>query len=211
MSFWTQAYSSCRGLGTEHFVPARDGHICASIAVRFQNGSTIERVAEVGLAAPDRIGLVPGMTIKKALLGTAVLTGSALWVGRGILTRRLTKGDSESDEFSLAAVIGGAERASTATALRRGRVIAACGGVELDLRGAKLDPAGAELLVEAYLGGVQVRVPNEWRIAVEAHSTSGGVETNVAQPDDLPDDAPNLRVEAIARLGGVMITAETDE
>ena len=123
------------------------------------------------------------MTIKRGLLATVVVTGSSLWVARAILTRRLTKGDSESDEFSLAAVIGGAERVSRATALRRGRVVAACGGVDLDLRAAKLDPAGAELRVE----------------------------TNVAQPDDLPDDAPNLRVEAIARLGGVVITAETDE
>jgi len=149
------------------------------------------------------------MTIKKKLLATPVLTGLALSVARGILTRRLTKGDSESDEFSLAAVFGGAERASTASALRHGRVIAACGGVDLDLRGARLDPAGAELLVEAYLGGVQVRVPNEWRVDVEATSTSGGVETRLAKPEDLPDDAPKLRVEAIARLGGVYITAET--
>ena len=148
------------------------------------------------------------MTIKKALLATGILAGSTLWVARAILTRRLTEGDAESDEFSLAAVIGGVERASTATALRRGRVVAACGGVDLDLRGAKLDPAGADLLVAAYLGGVQVRVPNEWRVAVEADAKKGGVETKVAQPDDLPDDAPNLHVEAIARLGGVMITGE---
>jgi hypothetical protein len=150
------------------------------------------------------------MTIKKALLGTAVLTGAVIWVGRKTLTRRLTEGDSESDEFSLAAVIGGTERACTASALRRGRVVAACGGVDLDLRGAKLDPAGAELVVEAYLGGVQVRVPNEWRVAVEAPSTKGAVEAKVAQPDDLPEDAPKLRVKAIARLGGILVTAEPD-
>ena len=149
--------------------------------------------------------------MKRALLATAVVTGSALWVARAILMRRLTEGDAESDEFSLATVIGGVERASTATALRRGRVVAACGGVDLDLRGAKLDPAGAELLVEAYLGGVQVRVRHEWRVAVDAHATKGGIETKVAEPNDLPGDAPNLHVEAIARLGGVLITAETDE
>ncbi len=149
--------------------------------------------------------------MKRALLATAVVTGSALWVARAVLTRRLTEGDAESDEFSLATVIGGVERASTATALRRGRVVAACGGVDLDLRGAKLDPAGAELLVEAYLGGVQVRVRHEWRVAVDAQATKGGIETKVAEPDDLPGDAPHLRVEAIARLGGVVITAETDE
>jgi hypothetical protein len=151
------------------------------------------------------------MTTKKTLLGTAVVTGLALAVARQVVTRRLTEGDSDSDEFSLAAVIGGAERTSTATALRHGRVVAACGGVDLDLRAAKLDPAGAELLVEAYLGGVQVRVPNEWRVAVATQVTGGGVETNVAEPDALPEDAPTLHVEAIARLGGIVVTAPTGE
>jgi hypothetical protein len=151
------------------------------------------------------------MTIKKKLLSAAVLTGLAVCVTRGVLTRRLTVGDSESDEFSLAAVIGGAERASTATALRRGRVVAVVGGVDLDLRKAKLDPAGAELLLEAYVGGVQVRVPNEWRVDIETDSTGGGVEAKVAEPDDLPADAPNLRVKIVARLGGAVVTADTGD
>ena len=43
--------------------------------------------------------------------------------------------------------------------------------------------------MEAYLGRVQVRVPPEWRIAVDAHATKGGVETKVTEPDDLPGDA----------------------
>ena len=152
-----------------------------------------------------------GVTKKKTLATAAILTGSALVVARRILMRRLTEGDAESDEFSLAAVVGGTERASTATALRHGRVVAACGGIDLDLRAAKLDPAGAELLVEAYLGGVQVRVPNDWRIDIETQSTGGGVEANVAATDTLPADAPTLRVEAIARLGGVLVTADTGE
>lgn len=151
------------------------------------------------------------MATKKTLLGTAVMTGFALAVARQVVTRRLTEGDSESNEFSLAAVIGGAERASTATALRHGRVVAACGGVDLDLRAAKLDPAGAELLVEAYLGGVNVRVPNEWRVAVDTRSSAGGVETNVAELETLPDDSPMLHVEAIARLGGIVVTAALGE
>jgi hypothetical protein len=48
------------------------------------------------------------MTIKKALLATAVVTGSALWIAREILTRRLTEGHAESDEFSLAGLAGSA-------------------------------------------------------------------------------------------------------
>jgi hypothetical protein len=58
---------------------------------------------------------------------------------------------------------------------------------------------------------VQVRVPHGWLVDVEATSTSGGVETRVAKREDLPDDAPKLRVEAIARFGGVLVTADPDE
>ena len=125
--------------------------------------------------------------------------------------RRLTEGDSESNEFSVAAIIGGVDRVSTASSLRRGRVVAAVGGVNLDLREATLDPAGADLRVEAYVGGVQVTVPNTWRVPVEWEAVMGGVEANVPEPDGLPEDAPTLRIDAVARVGGLMVTAEKEE
>jgi hypothetical protein len=152
------------------------------------------------------------MRAKTAFKGAAtgvVLTGAAVLVARGILVRRFTEGDSESDEFSVAAIMGGVDRSSTASALRRGRVVAAVGGVNLDLREATLNPAGADLRVEAYVGGVQVSVPNTWRVQVQSEAAMGGVEANVPEPDDLPEDAPTLRIDAIARVGGVMVTAET--
>ena len=125
--------------------------------------------------------------------------------------RRLTEGDAESNEFAVAAIIGGVDRTSTASALRSGRVVAAVGGVNLDLRQATLDPAGADLRVEAYAGGVQVSVPNTWRVPVRSDAAMGGVEASVPEPADLPEDAPTLRIEAMARFGGVMVTAETQE
>ena len=150
-------------------------------------------------------------TAFKGAAAGAVLTGVAVGVARTILVRRLTEGDSESDAFSVAAIIGGVDRTSTASALRRGHVVAAVGGVNLDLREATLDPAGADLRVEAYVGGVQVSVPNTWRIPVHWEAVMGGVEASVPEPDDLPEDAPTLRIEAMARFGGVMVTAETQE
>lgn len=142
--------------------------------------------------------------------GMVVLFTTLLWgVGR-LWARRYTEGEAASDEFSLAAICGGAERTSTARALRRGRVVAVCGGIELDLREAALDPDGAELLVQATMGGVQVIVPGTWRVSVDADAKAGGVETHVTSPDELPDDAPELRVRAVARMGGVMVTTEGD-
>jgi hypothetical protein len=44
-------------------------------------------------------------------------------------------------------------------------------------------------------------------VLVEDRAKLGGVDTRVTPPEELPDDAPTLRVEATARLGGVAIKA----
>ena len=135
----------------------------------------------------------------------AVLVG--LWALGQMLARRRTIGDEASDEFELAAYFGGAQRRSTATSLRRGVVRVCCGGVDLDLREAVLDPAGATLVLSATWGGVNVVVPPGWRVLVEDRSSLGGVDVHVAPPEELPDDAPELRVDVTARMGGVAIKA----
>ncbi len=131
-----------------------------------------------------------------------------LWGVGQLLARRSTEGDAASDEFSLAAIFGGAERVSTATALRRGRCLAVCGGVQLDLREAMLDPAGAELRIDATFGGVQVLVPATWRVTADVEAMAGGVDLRVTPPGELPEDAPALRVLGAARMGGVQVTTE---
>ncbi len=141
-------------------------------------------------------------------IGTTVaLLVGALWAAGQVLARRRTVGDATSDEFELAVYFGGAERASTAGSLRRGVVRVCCGGVDLDLRGAVLDPGGATLELSPLCGGVNVRVPRTWRVIVDDRSTLGGVDARVTPHAELPDDAPVLRVAASARLGGVALKA----
>jgi hypothetical protein len=132
---------------------------------------------------------------------------TVLWgVGR-LLSQRLSYGDSDADEFSIATICGGVDRTSTAQSLRQGDVLACMGGVDLDLTGVTLDPAGAELAVRAVMGGVQVTVPGTWRVTVEAEQRAGGVETRVTPLEDLPADAPSLDVTATVVMGGVVVTA----
>lgn len=139
---------------------------------------------------------------------TAVLVVlGALWALGQALARRRAVGDESSDEFELASYLGGASWTSTATSLRRGVVRVCCGGVDLDLRPAALDPSGATLELSVTWGGVNVTVPGAWRVLVENRSTLGGVDVRVTPPDQLPDDAPLLHVSASARLGGVAIRA----
>jgi hypothetical protein len=124
-----------------------------------------------------------------------------------VLARRRTVGDETSDEFAIAVYVGGVERTCRATALRRGNVSVVCGGVDLDLREAVLDPEGASLELSATWGGINVTVPAEWHVVVEQRAVLGGVDANVTAPEELPDDAPALRIGAAARLGGVAIRA----
>ena len=136
----------------------------------------------------------------------AVLAG--LWAVGQVLARRRTVGDETSDEFAIAVFVGGLQRVCKATSLRSGSVSVVLGGVELDLREATLAPGGADLDLSATLGGVNVTVPSDWRVVVEDRATLGGVEALVTDPEELPDDAPLLRVAAGARLGGVSIITD---
>ena len=136
----------------------------------------------------------------------AVLVG--LWALGQVLARRRTVRRRGVGRVRARGLL---RRASSGKAARRpfgrGGVRVCCGGVDLDLREAALDPAGATLELSATWGGVNVVVPPGWRVLVEDRSSLGGVDARVAPPDELPDDAPELRVDVTARMGGVAIKA----
>lgn len=142
-----------------------------------------------------RIGIV--------ILGIQVL---AALTGR-VLSKRLERGDEHSDDFQVAAVLGGKKFRSQARGLRSGTVISSLGGVDLDLRDATLDPDGASLELKATMGGFQVTVPSEWAIDLQDDSVAGGFEVDVTPPEDLPEDAPKLHIHAVATMGGGKITS----
>jgi hypothetical protein len=78
------------------------------------------------------------------------------------------------------------------------------GGVAVDLREAKLAP-DARLTIGALFGGVDVKVPPEWRIVSTARAFAGGVSDNVPEPED--PEAPTLTVESTTAFGGISIRA----
>jgi len=114
-------------------------------------------------------------------------------------------GDENDDEFSVVAGASGSVFQSRAANLREGRVLAVMGGVELDLGDARVD-AGATLDVKAFMGGVDVIVPQEWRVELMSNAVFGGV-ANRTNPDGRGDDAPLLLVRAHAIMGGIEIHA----
>jgi hypothetical protein len=168
----------------------------------------LRQTSALGFRTHRATGVVACKTwaVRVVLRLTVVLT--ALWGVGKLLAGRLTEGDEASDELSIATVFGGLERTSRATSLRHGSVLVCCGGVQLDLREATLDPAGCRLVVRALMGGVQVVVPAAWRVIVDAETQLGGVDARVTPAETLPEDAPTLHVEVVARMGGVALRSD---
>jgi len=137
------------------------------------------------------------------LLFGVVATG---WAS-AVAVRKLVPayGGESDDEFSIVTGASGSEFQSTASGLREGRILAVMGGVELDLTDAGID-AGATLDVKAFMGGVDVIVPQDWRVELISSSVFGGV-VNRTDPDDSRGDAPLLLVRAQAIMGGIEIHA----
>lgn len=124
------------------------------------------------------------------------------------LSKKMTSGDAMSDEFKLAAILTGKQFKSASPDLKTGTVVSTMGGVDIDLREATLDPAGAYLDLTATMGGIRVVVSDEWAVDVDAEAKAGGCETRTTPLATLPEDAPRLNVHAVARMGGVLVTTE---
>ena len=140
------------------------------------------------------------------LMGASV----AAWVASVVATARLTRGDGNSDDFQVATIMNGGEFYSYAAALRTGAAITVMGGVRVDLRGATLDPSGASLELNTFVGGLEVLVPEDWAVEVDQEVRGGDLKVDVTPLDDLPEDAPRLRIRTVLRFGGAEITAKAN-
>lgn len=110
----------------------------------------------------------------------------------------------EGDDLRVSAVLSGLQRRVESRSFRGGKADAVLGGLDLDLTRASLAEGRATLELTAVMGGIDVRVPREWGIALDATPILGGI-------DDLTHPVPEaerkgvLTIKATAILGGIDI------
>ena len=117
-----------------------------------------------------------------------------------------SRGETESDEVALVAIFDGIDLESSASAFRGGSMFAWFGGISVDLRAAKLSADGAHLDLHALNGGIEIRVPEGWRVRSSLRAVAGGVDARAPEPEAA--DAPTLTLDGFALFGGVAITAK---
>ncbi len=111
--------------------------------------------------------------------------------------------DDSSSTINAFALLGGYKRSSDAQDFRGGEATAIMGGCELDLRRASIKEGEAVLNLVAIMGGVEISVPEDWRVVMQGVPILGGYEDKTRQPG--PESTKRLVVRGYAVMGGVEI------
>jgi len=111
--------------------------------------------------------------VYRATQGPGATMGGLFGAGKNATT----EGDApDGDVISGVAVWAGIDRKSNAQSFRGGDFTAWMGGGEIDLRGAQTAPDGAVFEVFVLMGGLEIRVPEDWRVVNEIFAFMGGTE-----------------------------------
>jgi hypothetical protein len=154
------------------------------------------------LDVADLISFNPGDLIP---LGVAVLGGKLVL---DALDRRSSKRDTPTDDpsaiVSAFAFMAGVKRQSSALAFRGGDTSAIMGGIELDLRNAKIAD-GEEAVIDAFAwwGGVEIAVPENWRVVGKVVPLMGGFEDKTRGTSN--GTGPVLIVRGVALMGAIEV------
>jgi predicted membrane protein len=111
-------------------------------------------------------------------------------------------GDAAST-LSTIAVWAGIERKVTSVTFRGGDVTAIMGGAEIDLRPARMEGGHAVLDVTVLWGGVDLYVPADWRVSVEALPLLAGIEDSTQAPAG--EARGHLVVRGVVLMGGLEV------
>ena len=114
--------------------------------------------------------------------------------------------------------MGGLARGNNSAHFRGGDLVAVMGGVDLDLRQARITEGPAVIDAFAFWGGIDIKVPEEWTVRVEGVPLLGAFEDSTHRPVEreeavvLDDEPPvaipkvpsqELVVKRFADMGGV--------
>jgi len=186
-------------------VHAHAGH--SAVAVPCHRFMRQSRVAIPGEAEDGMGRLIKRLVV--LWIGFMTVAAAAAAVGAQAAKRHLVpSGEPDSDEVTLVGIFEPVSFASTAQHFRGGTLVCWYGGGVIDLRGATLDPAGAELTIRAIFGGAQILVPDDWQVTTSVVGIFGGAG-DARSRFTRPAGAPRLLIDGLAIFGGIGITSQS--
>jgi predicted membrane protein len=184
-------------------------------------GSTLAKwwpVAVIGLglvAMIDQRHVSLGPVVVTAV-GVALLAGARGWTTQSVVAPAiliivgllvmsgLTRAGKTGERHQSLAVFSGSKIKESSEHLTHTGVSAIFGGATLDLRDAHIDhEASVDAL--AMFGGVDILVPEGWRVSLGGLPLFGGYDDKTHGNGSRTADSPLLKVNATAMFGGVTV------
>ncbi len=158
--------------------------------------------------------LVLMRTLNQQFVNPWVVIAAALLIGIGLrllLPRRERRMSwmggpnvlRAEDRINQSVSFGGAKMRVTSQQFRGGRVTVAFGGAEIDLRDANLAPEGADLVLEATFGGIEVRIPEGWPVVVSGTPVFGACESHLRNSEFVTPGGAALRITCNGVFSGI--------
>jgi hypothetical protein len=157
-----------------------------------------------GVFLVDRLDFVDVSLGDLIPLAIALFGAKLIWeaLGRGRRTAELANGDPDSTVHAFA-MMAGLRRQSISPAFRGGDANAIMGGVELDLRDAKI--AGGDMpVLDAFAmwGGIEIWVPPNWKVIGNVLPLMGSFEDNTRHNGE---PGPTLTVRGTVLMGAIEV------
>ncbi len=110
---------------------------------------------------------------------------------------------TSEDFMDRTVLMSGVDTINSSQNFKGGKLIAIMGGIEVDLRGAKMAGDHCEIEATAIAGGVDITVPKEWKVEMRGTPILGGYSNRTGIVED--PSAPVLVLKGAAIMGGVEI------
>ncbi len=118
---------------------------------------------------------------------------------------KLSNETTTGDEYIHSnAVFGGSEHTVTSQNFKGGETMALFGGVELDMRQAKISADGCKIHATALFGGVEIIVPDDWNVIITGTPIFGGIDSKSRRKSDAKS-SQDVHIHCTVAFGGVEI------
>jgi predicted membrane protein len=133
----------------------------------------------------------------------AVIGGKLVWDAMNRKPRTPATLEDPSADLHAFAMMSGVKRQSTTRAFQGGDANAIMGGAEIDLRNAEIREGEQPVIdVFAIWGGIEIRVPEGWRVVSQVLPLMGGFDDNTVNKTG---SGPVLMVRGTVIMGAVEV------
>lgn len=132
-------------------------------------------------------------------------------LGAAVVAKFMLKSNATeiTQEVDMVAIFAGEDLASSADPFYGGKVLTMFGGTRLDLRKATPAPTGIYIDIAIVCGGLELVLPDGWRVDFTGQVYAGGFDDATATSADTM--APVVHVGGFIVAGGVRVMNRTGE